>query len=283
MISLRLFLLTLLGWTIAVSVSYAQIPARPAKQEFFHDYAKAVGKTEEAKIRDLQKQIFVDNGVPIVVVTVTRMSAYEPSATNIKSFARAWFDTWEIGSQKKNEGILILISVGDRKGRIELGNDWGRDFDEYCQRVMDNDMVPEFKKGDYGNGILAGVELLAKMAKAGPNSKPPQPGISEQFQSATRFLNQDNPLSGNFGPLAPLCLILGGIACFVAAVFLPEHRKTLIITGIVLIALAVVFWLIFLLLLLFGKGRSSGSYSGGGSGGGFGGGFSGGGGATGSW
>ena len=72
--------------------------------------------------------------------------------------------------------------------------------------------------------------------------------------------------------------------CFVAAYFLPDYRKALIIAGIALIALAIVFWIVVALLaaVFGGRGRGGGGFGGGG-GGGFGGGSSGGGGASGSW
>lgn len=179
----------------------------------------------------------------------------------------------------------MVVSVGDRRGRIELGAAWERRFDAYSRRVMDQDMVPRFRNGDFGGGLAAGVESLAEMARLGPQGEPPEPALAERVENhpATRFATEENPIAKRFGVGAVVLLVLAGLGCFVAAYFLPEYRKMLIIAGIALIGLAVFFWIALIVLAMLGKGRTSRRGGGGIGGGGFGGGSSGGGGASGSW
>ena len=270
--------LTLFSFFALAGVSDAEIPRRPADRQFLHDLAGTIGDADEQKIRVLQEQVFNQVSVPIVVVTVSRMRDYDPGAPSIESFARRWFDAWAIGSQQKNDGILVIISTGDRKGRIELGAIWARRFDGYCQRVMDNDMIPDFKAGNYGAGLVVGIEKLAKMAKAGAQSEPPGPELGERFKNITGFVNQNNPIAEKGGPGILLLMIVAGLGCFVAAYFLPDYRKALLIAGFVLIGLAVLWHVVLVILAIVLRGRGGGS-----SGGGFGGGSSGGGGASGGW
>ena len=80
------------------------------------------------------------------------------------------FDQWGIGHEKLgdttwNTGILLLVSKGDRKARIELGAGWGREQDQLCRQIMDEYIVPKFKEGNFSGGIVLGVESLAKMAQ----------------------------------------------------------------------------------------------------------------------
>lgn len=268
---------------LLTATAQAQIPPKPADGEFFHDRAATIDQADEQTIRELQRKVFSEVGVPIVVVTINNLSDYIPTAPAIENVAKVWFDSWGIGSQRKNDGILVLISKGDRQGRIELGAAWGHRFDAYCQRVMDNTMIPYFKSGDYGGGIVAGVEKLADMARSGPQSQPPEPGIMDDFQKVKRFVTDDNPVVQFGGTLLLIAMVLAGLGCFVAAFFFPEYRKLLIIAGIVLIALAFVFWIVLILLAGGARRYFLGDGDGGSSGGGFGGGSSGGGGASGSW
>ena len=64
-----------------------------------------------------------------------------------------------------NYGMLLLVSKGDRRARIELGAGWRHDKDVQAEQIMDEQIVPRFKQGDFSGGIEAGVESLDKLAR----------------------------------------------------------------------------------------------------------------------
>ncbi|MBV6624436.1 MAG: TPM domain-containing protein [Rivularia sp. (in: Bacteria)] len=106
-------------------------------------------------ISDLEKQ----NGTEIAIVTVPTT---KPSATP-KAFTTQLFSTWGIGKKGKNNGILFLVSKGDRRTEIETGKG--------IQKVLPNAKVgsiireqvtPKFKRGNFEAGILAGTKSLIK-------------------------------------------------------------------------------------------------------------------------
>ena len=108
------------------------------------------------------------------------MAEYGGEGLRIETFARLLFDQWQVGiaklgDQNWNTGILVLVSVGDRKARIELGAGWGREKDQLCQQIMDERMVPRFKQGDFSGGITAGVEALEAMARGKELPTVPRP------------------------------------------------------------------------------------------------------------
>lgn len=265
-----------------------QIPPIPEDQVFVQDYANILSEEAKNKLANLQKMAFENNDVPIIVVTIQSMSNYGGAGYSIERFAFEWFNAWQISKRGQsdeliNKGILLLVSVGDRKARIELGNDWGKKWDGYCAAIMNRKIVPQFKKGNYPDGIVGGVEALAVMSKQEPESQPPI-DFSE-ILSSKPIPTSPLPL---WGTIIAIC---GGIALIVGSLFVPDKKiaKYMMVFGIVLIASAILFWIaLFILAMLFGgknRGRGGGGFSGGGfSGGGFGGGgFSGGGGASGSW
>ena len=74
-----------------------------------------------------------------------------------------------------NKGILLLVSVNDRKARIELGADYRHTKDALCNRIMQGHIIPFFKRGDFAGGIRAGVNALEEMARGEQISAPPRP------------------------------------------------------------------------------------------------------------
>ncbi len=269
----------------------AQIPDVPPDASFLNDYGGIVHQSEYNRIGQAQQTAYEQHNTPIIVVTIPSMAAYGYTDTSIEGFAMQWFNKWKIGTLNRdqdgaNKGILLLVSVGDRKARIELGADWGRKWDPYCQHIMDRQIIPQFKQGNFSGGIAAGVEQLSQMASLGPESVPPTPTAMEQL---THRVSSNEPLTP--ASLIPasfaIIMLLAGVGLIVLSIFFPNQRKYLLIAGFALIALALLTWVILVIIaIILGRkdGGSSGFGSGGfSSGGGFSGGFSGGGGASGSW
>jgi uncharacterized protein len=230
----------------------------PAEGEFILDKADLIDEADAESIRKISAALLKEKATPIIVVTIQSTANYVDMAMPIEPFAMMLFNQWGIGhaelnDQEWNTGILLLVSVGDRKARIELGAGWGREKDQQCTRIMDDLIIPEFKAGDYSAGILAGVQALDKMAR-------------------------DKPLPKPVRPWWHYALIAGGIVLAIFTVVSLIRRGS---SG-----WAWLFWAVVLGIIgamLWNMLRNSGRGGGGFGGGSFGGGFSGGGGATGSW
>ena len=260
-----------------------KFPKTPKPGQLVQDYAGIISDEDNKAIREIQFKTFEQFDTPIVVVTISSKAEFKAEGEGIERVAHELFDRWQIGKRIEdgkliNQGILLLVSVGDRKARIELGADWGHRWDNRCDEIMQRSIVKRFKKGDYSGGILEGVKKLAAMAESDPKSSP----------SLSLFENMDEPLN-QVSPIPKLWAYLGigiGILVMLLALAVPEWGTPLLITGLAIIALViflkVILWAIAIFIALLTKGDSSGSgWSGGG---GFSsGGFSGGGGATGSW
>lgn len=253
---LRLVLCSVPFLFIAPAVASAtgyDIPPPPAEgSAWILDLAGVIDDADRAEIEATQQKVNADYGAPIVVVTVTRLSDYGATPGELETFARSWFDTWAIGSADQNTGMLMLVSLEDRKARIELGADWGHDWDGHAARIMSGDMIPQFKAGDYSEGIKSGVVSLASMAEMGPDATPPAVTMSNPVSSPSPF------------PWF-LILVIGGPIAFV--IFM------IVITGGGSSSSG----------SSWSSSSSSSSWSSGGGGFDSGGGFSGGGGASGDW
>ena len=99
---------------------------RPGPNEFVRDLAGMISSANEAEIKKIAGAVLKDKATPILVVTISSMDAHGGGDLRIETFARLLFDQWGIGhktlgNSEWNTGILLLVSEGDRKARIELG------------------------------------------------------------------------------------------------------------------------------------------------------------------
>ena len=251
----QIFIALLVGFTVSVSFHSAfavTFPDKPPQSDFFVDEARLIGEDARKAINETALSLLQQEQIPLFVVTIPSLSSYEASASGIEGYATQLFDHWGIGSQERNYGMLLLVSVGDRKARIELGAGFERNYDSQANDIMQSLIIPAFRRGDYQTGITDGVRGMDAMARGLQLPKPTPPWWF-------------------------LPAIIGG------PIFLGFVINNLFKTGrsgwawALIAATAVVVFFI-----LRSLARSNGGSSGGSSGG-FGGGSSGGGGATGSW
>lgn len=90
----------------------------------------------------------------IVVATVPDLGGEA-----IEPYANRLFRQWKLGQAGENNGVLVLVSRDDRKMRIEVGYGLeGTLTDLHSRLVIENSMVPAFRKGDYAGGITKAVD-----------------------------------------------------------------------------------------------------------------------------
>ena len=84
----------------------------------------------------------------------------------IENFAVKLFEEWKIGTAKNDNGVLLLISIDDRKMRIEVGYGLeGALTDLQSSWIINNELTPNFKKGDYYIGIDSAVDKIIAATK----------------------------------------------------------------------------------------------------------------------
>ncbi|MCB9895031.1 MAG: TPM domain-containing protein [Planctomycetes bacterium] len=142
----------------------------PGPREFILDNARMISETDKTTIRQLCDKLLTDTATPIVVVTIESMAEYGGGGMSIEAFASALFNQWGVGQAKINgqdfnTGMLLLVSQLDRKARIEFGAGLGRRYDAQAQQIMDELIIPNFKAGDFSEGIKQGVTGLEQIAR----------------------------------------------------------------------------------------------------------------------
>ncbi|HEV2606456.1 MAG TPA: YgcG family protein [Xanthomonadaceae bacterium] len=207
----------------------------------------------------------------------------------IEQFSIRVTDVWKLGRKGVDDGALLLIAKDDRRARIEVGRGLeGVIPDAIANRIIDEDLRPKFREGDFAGGLQAAVDRMIGLVN-GEALPPPKPEAEFDTHKADQR-HLFNALIAAFFIANALRQLLAGVA--------PIGRAS--VTGVVVTVAVCLLWSFGLLALglgvfgfLFGlipsgSGRFAGSggyggwgggWGGGsGGGGGFGGGFSGGGG-----
>lgn len=133
------------------------------------DMADVLSPDTEAELNRQISALEAQNGREIMVVTVLET---DPSPSP-KAFATELFDTWRIGKLGRDNGVLFLISVGDRRTEIETGYGLAEILpDAEVGRILDQDVIPYFRTENYNQGILQGTtSLVARLSEPAPAAK----------------------------------------------------------------------------------------------------------------
>ena len=103
----------------------------------------------EAQLADLEKA----STDQLAVVTLRSLQGYP-----IEDFGYRLGRAWGIGQKDKDNGVLLIVAPNERKVRIEVGRGLEPVLtDAMSKLIVDNAIVPEFRRGDYAAGIKAGV------------------------------------------------------------------------------------------------------------------------------
>lgn len=265
MSKLKIFLVSALLFVSFLSVAQ-DIPARPNPPRLVNDLANILSPQEEQQLE--RELVAFDDSTSnqIAIVIVNTLGDYP-----IEEYAVKLFREWGVGNKKNNNGVVLLAAIQDRKVRIEVGYGLeGAIPDITANYIIEDDIKPNFRSGDYYEGLSKAAHSIIKAA-AGEYKAPANYRKKKGGGSALPF--------GFLVVIIILIVIFGGRNNRGGGGGFMSRRGS----G----------WLgPFILGNMLGSGSSGSSWGGGGGGwsggggggfGGFGGGSSGGGGASGSW
>jgi uncharacterized protein len=104
------------------------------------------------------------SGPQMVIVTVPDLKGM-----TIEAFGLALGNGWGIGDKVRNDGVLLIVAPNEHKTRIEVGKGLEATLtNPLCTRIIDEDMVPQFKAGAFEAGIEAGTKRIIDVLNAHP-------------------------------------------------------------------------------------------------------------------
>ena len=244
----------LLTW-IGISANSQNYPTRPEPAVYVNDLANIFQEQQRADLETMLINYYDTTSTQIVIVTINSLEGMDAS-----QYATELGEKWGIGQAAKDNGVLFLVAPNDRKLWIATGRGTEEKLtDVFLGRLRDNYILPEFKTGNFYNGVRIGVlQMMNRLSGS--------------------FMSDEKPSSGDeisiFGIMIILLIILFLAWLFGKISKSANYGETFSGKGYN----GGGFW-----GTGGGWGSSGGSWGGGSSGGSFGGGSFGGGGAGGSW
>ncbi len=140
-------------------LSFASLAAEhhwPKPVGYVNDFAEVIPQAQAAKINRYLRDLEKSTTAQVVVVTVPRIKGGD-----INEAAADLFKTWGIGQKGKDNGVLILAAIKDRKVRIEVGYGMeGTITDGDAGDIIRYKMAPSFKEGNYGTGLSKAAHAI---------------------------------------------------------------------------------------------------------------------------
>lgn len=160
-----LTLIFLFSFHLCISSEDTGIPQRPDPPRLVNDFAGLLSKSQVNALESKLRAFNDSTSNQIAVVTVTSLNNYDPA-----SFAYQIGETWKVGQGKFNNGIVVLIkpktSSTDR-GKAYIAVGYGLEPaipDALAKRIVENEMIPNFKQNNYYLGIDQAIDILMKLA-----------------------------------------------------------------------------------------------------------------------
>jgi uncharacterized protein len=145
---------------ITCNTAFSQdFPAKPSK--LVNDYT---GTLSADQLQQLESKLVAfddSSSTQIAIALVKSVGEYD-----INDYALQLGRKWGVGGNKKNNGVMMVVALGDRKISIQTGYGIeGALPDVYTKRIIETDIKPAFKAGDYYAGLDAGTNSIIKLVK----------------------------------------------------------------------------------------------------------------------
>lgn len=147
-----LFLLLPLG-AVALDV--------PPHSGYVNDLAEVISPATELKIERFLRNFEQSDSTQLVVLTIPSLEGEA-----LDEYSLRVSEKWQIGQKGKDNGALLLIAKAEHQLRIEVGYGLeGKLTDLLAGRIVDLEITPYFKAGDFESGVIAGVTSMAEAVR----------------------------------------------------------------------------------------------------------------------
>jgi uncharacterized protein len=157
----------------AASTTWAVIPSDALLQKLqpqgnVNDYAGVLNPAERKSLEDRTVELRQKTGAQLAVVILQSLEGGQ-----IDDFTNKLFAKWGVGQKGKNNGVMLLVAIRDRKARTEVG--YGLEPilpDALAGRVLDEQLYPAFKQQQYAQGLTQAVSRIAGIIERGEPAPP---------------------------------------------------------------------------------------------------------------
>jgi len=134
----------------------------PPPSAYFNDYAGVVSSGTAAQLNQTLENFERQSSEQIVVAVFPKMQ----SDSSIEDYTVRVARSWQVGQKDKNNGAVLFVFVQDHKMFLQVG--YGLEGvlpDALCKRIIDEQISPRFRAGDFDGGLTAGVQSILAATK----------------------------------------------------------------------------------------------------------------------
>ncbi len=167
------YLFIFLTLTLAFATIRAQdIPPRPQPPRLVNDLADILSPQQEQSLENKLVRFNDTTSNQITIVTVNSLGDYDPAM-----FAYEIGKEWKVGQKKFDNGVVVLVKPkrGDRdRGKAFIAVGYGLEPaipDAIAKRIVENEMIPAFKRNNYYEGLNKATNVLMQLASGEISAK----------------------------------------------------------------------------------------------------------------
>jgi len=154
------FLLSALLLLLVSSVPAAALDI-PRPGGYVNDTAGLISQGAALKLEQFLRDFEKSDSTQITVLTIPTLDGEV-----LETYALKVLENWKVGQKGLDNGALLLIAKAERKIRIEVGYGLeGRLTDLLAGRIIDNEISPRLKQGDFDGGVISGVIAIAEAVR----------------------------------------------------------------------------------------------------------------------
>lgn len=208
--ALPLLVTSLLCFCMRAGIEAAPLPV-PEPQGYVNDFAGLLADRQRSILENMLRQYEEKTTNQVVLLVIDSLQGED-----LESYSLRVAEEWKIGQKGKDNGVLFLVVLKDRKARIEVGYGLeGALPDAVASRILRQIVFPAFRQGNYFGGIAGGLEAILQATEGEFRAPEEASGASDRAgrisaSSVFLFFLLFLLLSSRMGRLLLLGSVLGG-------------------------------------------------------------------------
>lgn len=135
----------------------------PKPVDYVNDFAGVLSEDGKKELKSISRKLKEEGLAEYAILIVKNIDN-----ADIKGYSQAVFDSWKIGESGKDNGLLLVLSIDDKKIFIQTG--YGLEgilTDGEIGHIIDSTMLQDLKAKNYENALIKGSYTLYKKLKTG--------------------------------------------------------------------------------------------------------------------
>jgi uncharacterized protein len=161
-LKIGVWLVIFIGVGIA-QISGQNIPSKPNPPRLVNDFANILTAEQRSHLEQMLVAYDDSSSIQVALVTVNSLDG-----AGIDDYAIALGREWGVGNKSTNNGVVVLLSLEQGKRGVFIAPGYGLEAalsDYTCKSIIDGEMLPQFKQGNYYRGLEQGIDAILSAAR----------------------------------------------------------------------------------------------------------------------